>query len=89
MAAQGMQVGHRASDRVARKSKPQLVASASGQEPLVDRILNEIVALKAERDRGGHSLARERELIVQYDEAFGEIQRARTMAKAAEQRHGD
>jgi hypothetical protein len=66
-----------------------MVASALGHEPLVDRILEEIVALKVERDRGGHSPARTRELTTWYDEAFGELQRARTMAKAADQRHGD
>lgn len=89
MAVQGMQVGHRAIERVERKSKSPMVDSAPGHEPLVDRILKEIVALKAERDGGGHSPDRTRELTTWYDEAFGELQRARRMAEAAEQRHGD
>lgn len=58
------------------------------REPLVDRILKEIVALKAERDRGAHSSERMRDLTVWYDEAGDELQRARTMARSAESHHG-
>lgn len=65
------------------------VVTQHAQQPLVDRIRGEMVALKAERERGGHSPARVRELIVWYDEAFGELQRAQAMADGGQRRLGD
>jgi len=86
LAVQGIQVVGLGSSE---QRQPHLVVSPLSHAPLVERILGEIVALKAERDRSGHSPERMRDLTVWYDEAFGELQRARTIAKAAERRHGD